>query len=585
MQGGFGVSRCIKKHFKSVKKWRVFAIMTVLFFAVACEKPLVDNELATDDVATLNGDSQLRKGEKISYSDGELELGKKLENPYSVKNMKTALQNLRKQSDEFKELKIEPNYYYVRVLPTNEAEFNLINSDESVDLFEYPLDYEIKKQGNKYKDKTLGDTNYTWLYCAVPTKKAFDNSLKVEVLEELFLPFGNGREDDYFKKTKDLEQDKQAFLEALENEALRITGNLGETGNKKAKVTTWYASGKIQVRDDLVNYNASINGLIPGSGFVPVVQCLVRARRGFTTKTALTTSNGSFVIPHGWDNGKNVEYSIKWDRPEFDIRSGNYGQAYFNGPDQTGSWNLNIEEATTPENYVYAHVHRGAYEYYYRHFVYGIQQPPTDNNSPLGGKMHLGAKVESCNNWLYPNVWECRAHYFNWNGAAFAAAEIRLPFDINDAEIDSRNIFGTTIHELAHASHWDLGFTSANYLDLNKRKFAESWAQAVGWEITRKVYANVSSAITDFDNLQGSSLANITNTAYTPLFIDLMDNHNQVDDAGVRPNDLAVGYTIGELENFLKLYPNNWTNYRNHLLNNNGILNDAHTAYLFDNYD
>jgi hypothetical protein len=47
--------------------------------------------------------------------------------------MKTALQNLLESNlmVVLKNLKIEPNYFYVVFPPTNEEEFNLINSDES----------------------------------------------------------------------------------------------------------------------------------------------------------------------------------------------------------------------------------------------------------------------------------------------------------------------------------------------------------------------------------------------------------------------------------------------------------------------
>jgi hypothetical protein len=577
-----------------MKKWRVFTTMIALFFTVACEKPLTDNELLQDDAALSSDESQLRKGEKVDYSDGELALGEKLTNPYSVKNMKTALQNLRKQSDGFKELKIEPNYFYVRVLPTNEEEFNLINSDESVDVFEYPLDYEIKKQGNKYKDKTLGDSNYTWLYCAVPTKKAFDKSLKVEVLEELFLPFGNGKTDEYSRNTESLERSKQSFLEALENEALKITGNLEEVDNRKAKVATWYASGRIRVWDERINSNDAMNQAQQGQGFLPVPGCLVRANRWFTTKTAHTQTNGNFSINHGWPNGKGVNYSIKWDRHDFDIRSGSYGQAYFNGPKQTGGWNLDIQEANTPDNYIYAHVHRGAWTYYYNN-TYGIIEPPTRTFFDLygvfnlvGQKMHLGAKQGGG-----------RSHYFQFNGN-WLASEVKLIFDLDGSpgipEDDGRAIFGTTIHELTHAAHWKIGMTYSLYCSPigGGGRLAESWAEAVGWHVTREVYTPTVDPMNDFDNRQRMTLAAIqanstclsNSSWYTPLFIDLMDNFNQsLTPFNNLPNDGAANYNIVDLQNYLIARPVNWHLYRSFLEANSANPTEAAAVQLFNDYD
>jgi hypothetical protein len=323
--------------------------------------------------------------------------------------MEIALNSLARKSSKNPIGKIEGIYIYIRILPTTDDQYNLINSDPSIDTYEYPLDYEIVKQGNKYKDKTVSTNKFTWIYCAVPKSKKFGAKIKIEILDELYLPFGNEKETETeFQKKED------SFLKALEDESLVLTG-YKKNNPKNGRVAQWYASGRIRVWDDVMNFNFNTNSYQAGAGFVPVPQCHVRANRWFTTKWTLTNDPGGFVIDHGWGNGDEVNYSIKWERADFDIRSGNYGQAYYNGPKILYSWNLDIQENGTPDNYLYAHVHRAANIYFYQN-TYGVNSPPSSNI--LSGKMHLGT-----------NIGEGRSHYFTFN-PVWQAAEVRLIFSL-----------------------------------------------------------------------------------------------------------------------------------------------------------
>lgn len=540
---------------------------TGLFFALAlgvlsCKdsNQVLDKEV--DSSTTPSGE----RSSALNYSDSDLVLGRKLENPYSTVNMKKAAERLRSKGQDLP-VSIVTNYYYVRFLPSSDEEYDKLNADTTVDLFEYPLDYEIAKQGNSYRDPSLStDAKFTWLYAAIPVENLKRFDLKLEVLEELYLPFGNGKELE-----TDLQIRNKALLTHLEDESMSLTGNLdSETeDNKNAKIADWYSSGRIRVWDERLNYNDGTGQYQAGAGWVPVPACLVRGNRWFTTKSALSYNNGYFFIDHGWPNGKGVNYSIKWDRADFDIRDGSYGQSHFNGPKIQGQWNLDISEGGTPDNYIFAHVHRAAWYYYYNN-TFGVPSPP---GSGVLSKMHLGSKQGSG-----------RSHYFAFN-SAWAAAQIKLIFDLNND--DARVIFGTTIHELTHASHWAMGMSYEAYT-LNTgqaRKLAESWAQAVGWHITREVYGHNANPQLDFDAQQHLSLADVQASDYTPLFIDLIDNHNQFDASSGRPNDLASGYTITQLVNFLFARPTNWYQYRSYLEDNSSNPTEAAASQLFSDYD
>ena len=88
-----------------------------------------------------------------------IKLGKKLENPYSVENMKKAWQNLT-SSDAAgfgfnNSLKIITTHYYVKFDPKTESELNILKQDSSLILYDYPMDVELVDGGIFYHDPSL----------------------------------------------------------------------------------------------------------------------------------------------------------------------------------------------------------------------------------------------------------------------------------------------------------------------------------------------------------------------------------------------------------------------------------------------
>jgi hypothetical protein len=62
-----------------------------------------------------------------------------------------------------------------------------------------------------------------------------------------------------------------------------------------------------------------------------------------------------------------------------------------------------------------------------------------------------------------------------------------MTYEIYNPNNSSSQIYATTIHELAHASHWELRRGEWNDNNL-ETKVKESWARGVEWELTRMVY-------------------------------------------------------------------------------------------------
>ena len=211
---------------------------------------------------------QIDDFESIDVLSDKTLLGKQLENPYSVENMKRALSELKssntlKSSSLDEDFEIETTHLYVRFLPKNEEELDLLKQDTLLHFYDYPLDYEIISPGICYHDPTLPDTVITWQYTVVSPDYDFPK-VKHEILSELFLI--EEKDDDSNLKSATV---NIPFWDMLEDKALEITGNLDETNISGAvlKASKWRPAGTITVYDDIIGGN------------IPLVGAMVRARR------------------------------------------------------------------------------------------------------------------------------------------------------------------------------------------------------------------------------------------------------------------------------------------------------------------
>ena len=148
-------------------------------------------------------------------------LGNKLENSYSVRIMRLAYKNLTGKSGYFKSSTIGENivvtHYYVRFLPSDGAQYDVLKEDSTLTLYPIPLDYEIISSGSNYQDTT---NKPTWQYTAVKKGYSFNANIKYEILEELYLP-----EQAETTNTSSLGRTpsmKNKFIVELVNEAMRI---------------------------------------------------------------------------------------------------------------------------------------------------------------------------------------------------------------------------------------------------------------------------------------------------------------------------------------------------------------------------
>ncbi len=460
-------------------------------------------------------------------------LGKKLNNPYSLKNMQKALNNLLDRKHLPHET-ISASHLYVRFKPHNEGDLSLLKQDTTLILYAYPLDYEIIEGTTTYRDPSVPKDEPTYQYASVPVDYDFP-AVDYEILEQLYIP----------EQINDNRIQAKVSVEELVDEALRITGNLDEN-EPLARRRRWRPAGTIKVWDSVFNR------------YVPVKHLKVRARRWFTTYYGITDSNGHFSCNGTFRRPAN--YSLKFERYDFEIRKSWLGTANINGPKKKGDWNLYIRNG---EERFWAIIFRATSHYYYEN-IFGLRRPP--QNSFWRTQLKIRAFYESNNN---ASGYHCPSCRFLGLGSAIK---------IYNPQRKSRYIFATTIHELAHASHWNMDrWHYNNAEDIVK----ESWARGVEWKLTSSVYHGYQPLYARLN--------------YTGIVQDMIDGFgykgtqywwDYENDTWGSPTryrsyyDHVTGYTIRQIEDAL-IGITDWDEWKNNLKN---LYNNATENYLDDSF-
>jgi hypothetical protein len=447
-------------------------------------------------------DSLIKINLKRTFKKGNQNLyGKKLQNPYSVSNMNLALHNLIKNG-KGTNISIRTTHYYVKFTPKSEKELELIEGDESLDLYNYPLDYDMS-------NININEVESNDWYAAVPVDYNFPD-VSYKIIENLYIP-----EDD--------NNIQENHSNLLVDEVLKITNNLvasEETSRRK-----WYPHGRIRLRNtDLMEYQG-LDGVV------------VKARRWFRTRRLRTNADGYYQATSSQFFRRPANFSIIWEDYGYKLRLRWSTLGYYAGR-YSGRWDWDIESG---EQWYYATIYRAAYHYYSKD-IKGLRRPPAFYAWHRKLKIRAHYDTNNVGNGDTPNNL-----FFNF------AINIWNPFR------KSSEIYGTTVHELAHTSHWLLYPKGFHDTGRNKR-FVESWAVGVSWSLTTMYYPEY------FPRIGGD---------YDDTVIRAIDGFHPIE------NDFVTGYTIKELEDAL-VGVNTFIEYHDNILNlyNNATENNLH--YLFN---
>ena len=530
--------------------------LCLLLFAILCFtscETYVYDDYREIDAAFIVGPSLDIPIEGISDN---ITLVRKLNNPYSVSNMRASYLTIKPLMEEagIEEDDITTTHFYIKFKPDNEGELLSIKEKYAdFELYEYPLDYEIIGRIS-YHDPELPDSVPTYQYASIDSLSWYNievpDSVEYEILERLFIPDEDLEIDTYSTRASNNVSYEEA-IEALVNESMRRTGNLDDVDSDENEQmgtsSTWYPSGRITAYDDIVD------------GQIPLEGVKVRARRWFTTRKATTDANGYFQCEKGFK--KPANYSIVWEGPGWNIRNGLVVQAYYNGPKKEGSWNLDIPYDEDNKSIRFATIHRAAHRFYCGN-VGGLTRVNTAFTENIAYRHRAGQNLG--------------IYYLEWGGDYFS--DIRVYGMDGDEYRKVHEILATTFHELGHAAHYTNNIVR---FCISKVALIESWASFVGYYLTMMEYNDLGYSSGPF-TIKDVWLANhsillyyepefridrqmqeITGEQdYTPLIIDLYDIDNQrvvaphagyanSVDINKLPNDKIYRIPANTLENFV----------------------------------
>ena len=547
-------------------------------------------------IYSCNYDDSFEPEPKQVFPVSNITLGKKLENPYSVKNMRKAYENIKAQNlknrTSSENVDIVATHLYVKFIPKTENELDIVKRDSTLVLYDYPLDYEIGK-GDVYRDPNVPKSQPTPQYCAVDINYQFTSKVEYEIIEELYIP---DEDSDENKASRSLGL-SQNFIDQLVDEALIITGNLDEEASKNsinARRTSWRPAGTIKVWDDslgtsrrVIEYKTSkshdystcgrgglpcptvtttrvpVYGTMTGS-YQPLEGVEVRARRWFTTHRGIANSSGYYTCDGTFKRPAN--YSIDWERYDFALRDGWLNGATYNGPKKRGGWDLNLRN---DKQAYYATIFAAAHHYYYKD-IKGLRRPP--QNSFWKTQIKIKAFLQEGGDCGESKT-STGCHTAFWK-----AFGIYSPIRIYSYQRSAMETYATTIHELAHASHYNMSHWHFKNTPDHEKRINESWARGVQWELTRMKYLNY--------------LGGTASKVYTQVVVDMIDPHPPIDPATNKPRDInngsekldvdnVTGYTIRQIEDALN-EKRSWTDWRNSIINRYDNGTEENLDELFD---
>lgn len=241
-----------------------------------------------------NGNSASGKTKSIISDNEATILGDKLQNPFTLDNMREAYNILNGSTS----VKLQTNQTYVRFLITKPEDAKKLE-ERGLILSTIPLDYEVLQYGSFYNDPSLN--NQIWMYTTVSPNFNYDG-FQHEKIDDLFLPelfVGNPEYNTLFN----------AFdHEDLIDKALQLKGYGNETGEKSVK---YRPKGYVKVNQKINNSTTA----------VAVKNLKIRSRWWFDWGIGYTNDNGYFECNEQYRKNRNVNIICIFENQYVDIRA------------------------------------------------------------------------------------------------------------------------------------------------------------------------------------------------------------------------------------------------------------------------
>ncbi|MBR4624914.1 MAG: hypothetical protein IKO56_05200 [Alphaproteobacteria bacterium] len=437
-----------------MKKLTFLAASAALMLA-ACSEPL--QEAVEIEPTQSTNNTQLSAIDDTE--DTPIVLGEKLNNPYTVDNMRKAIEvmNSKRLTKSAISTDIKPTHYYIKFKPKNEADLDKLDADTAVFYYSFPLDYEILQEGTYYHDPELPNDVPTYQYCAAEVDHKLPD-VEYEILAELYIledvnVVENGKEKEEDKKSLLKSKEAESYWETLEMEAKLLVGYKVDL----EKHSKWTPEGYLYYQDN-------------DKGKCPLEGVPVHLRKNiFVGHQCCTNANGYFSFSKIREK---ASYLIRWKRDNFKIKNDNTGSADVmlkkNTRDKIDR-TFNIGE----NQWRHASLFRAAHYYYYGD-IHSLKRPPEG--------MRLGSSNSAA-------ISQPPYEKYDWQGsfdAAVMGSENGTEIGINIYGMTSKEIFNTTVRQLAKSVHCSI--TGKGNYNTAEAQLRYTWANYCGSYLTDCFY-------------------------------------------------------------------------------------------------
>ncbi|MFY0689135.1 MAG: hypothetical protein JXQ90_18340 [Cyclobacteriaceae bacterium] len=542
----------------------------------------------------------------------KLILDKEGYNPYTPDKMQMAFDSLKAKlyqnfpgarvTTEEIEIDLTPNNKYIRYLPADTLEYDSLMGYEDIAFFNYPIDLPVVQQG-EYEPEPDNAEGFSWLYAVVPMDFEFP-SFEHEVINDVFIPdypeitqvqpeeesartlndasvdsleaygllmgvelyslylsghMSEAEADEYLallegdesafddedsQTERTIQSTWDSFIESLKSVKkyslldLFVTPAYAKKANPVKWCYTciwnksWTPNGTVRFKYN----NGSFDRTVPMKGATVVINYSLRTAR------VSTSYDGKFSA--GKKFGTSVNYKLEYTHKKFDIKRGSNLYVY----------KTNLKTNTRTDNLVY---------------TFDL----ANNGGRIEGEKELAATVFVAANYFHEQVKYRRPGSFGiristgrgtgthsaWKNFIPFGNPIKIYGKTNRGTTKTvRTVFGTTLHEMGHASHFWLDRSLPNaFMTRNDEMtiLKESWAEYIEQDLTSIWFRNYITS--------GSSARNITFTQmnransdggrdgkYTSLFFDLADTNDQSQNGSIQdmPRDRVQRYTFIQMQ-------------------------------------
>ena len=357
-----------------------------------------------------------------------------LKNPYEINHIKNVVNSVGGDSSLYL-----PNKLYVRFLPKDTNEINLLINIDNLELFDYPLNIDFG-EADEYIYQQEDNNFFTWKYTVVPANYTF-RDIEYEIIEQCYLP-----EDD-----EAIANSRNPFGPNLEELAFKRLGyNLDSINESRSQNNP---SGYVTFEDNQTNRKIPLKGI------------KIRCHTFIKWSTTYTDENGKYTMSSKFIFGPH--YAIVFDNCKgFDIYKNwtPIARANFNaGWHSISGYDINIKPSSTL--WPCAVINNAGYDYYNMCDSLNIAIPPKNlviwayDNIPSAAPM-----LNHNKDFIKANGHSQCANFFINMGLLIAQLNpivvllknIAPDINIKTEPRDYKNIYKNTFHELSHASHYSI---------------------------------------------------------------------------------------------------------------------------------